>query len=139
MPEKDPARVRTNYAVFPKLFGERTVLFLHYRWFADDESEKDELTNAAKSRAFAEKSAPVKRPRYFSRTMITGLLLAVVLFCYGQVKDDLPIVFLATAFILGGSRPLTDLLPPQIGRHLSNILFGFSIALFFGAIVMAFS
>ena len=112
---------------------------LHYRWFADDEPGKDELTNALKPRASAEDTANfVKKPRYFSRTMITGLLLAIILFCYGQIKGDLPIVFLATAFILGGSRPLTNFLPPKIGHNLSNILFGFSVALFFGAILMAF-
>lgn len=112
---------------------------MRYRWFVDDEDSKDDL-GFPKSRAVApvEKTPPSK-PRYFSRTMITGMLLSVVVLFYGLSKRDLPIVFLALAFISGGIRSLTNLLPKGIGQNLSNLLFGFSIALFFGAIFMAFT
>ena len=111
---------------------------VRYRWFAEDEDKKDDLGLPKSRIAVEEKPAAVKKPRYFSRTMITGMLLSIILLCYGLNKNDLPIVFLALAFISGGSRPLTELLPNGFGRSLSNLLFGFSVALFFGAIAMAF-
>ena len=110
---------------------------MHYRWFDEGERERDELTDKPLMRVPKEPPAQ-KKPRYFSRAMITGILLSVALFVYGQAKNDLPLVFMALAFIAGGSRSVINSVPGKFGQHLSNLLFGFSVALFFGAIAMAF-
>ena len=112
---------------------------MHYRWFDTEENDKDELTGRPRFHVtFEQPPPPIKKPRYFSRTMITGGLLSVILFCYGLNNGDLPIVFLALAFFAGSSRSLTAFLPGAAAQIISNVLFGFSVALFFGAIVMAF-
>ena len=112
---------------------------MHYRWFADDEEKKDELTGLPKSRVTAEPTpTPLKKPRYFSRTMLTGMLLSIILLCYGIGHRDMPVIFLAASFIIGAARSLTNFLPKKVGQSLSNLMFGFSIALFFGAILMIF-
>ena len=99
---------------------------MHYRWF----DREEELTPPEKK--------PIKKPKYFSRAMITGMLLSLILIFLGMRRGDLPILFLAVAFLVSGLRPLTNFLPETIGKFLSNLLFGFSVALFFGAIAMAF-
>ena len=109
---------------------------MHYRWFAKDENKTDDF-GMPKSR-LPEEAEPPKKPRYFSRTVLTGMLLSIVLIGWSIVEGDMPILFVAVAFILNGLRPFTRLLDDRVGAFVSNLLFGFSTALFLGAIIMAF-
>ena len=81
---------------------------------------------------------PTKPPRLFSRMVITGMLLSVVLLLWGTVNRDVPLLFVAGAFLMNGLRPFTKWLKEPVGSFVSNMLFGFSIALFFGGIAMIF-
>ena len=110
---------------------------MRYRWFDSGEDKNDEM-GIKKMRPVSEEVTPIKKPRFFSRAMITGMLLSTVALIYGLMRRDVPLIFLAAAFIINGLIPLTGFLSKGAGHFLANLLKGFSVALFFGAIALAF-
>lgn len=81
------------------------------------------------------KASVQKRP---SRGELSGLVLAIAIFFYGLVTQDVPVVFLALSFILFELRPLAEHFAGVYGKTISSFLWGFSLALFFSAVVLLF-
>ncbi len=109
---------------------------MRYRWFDVDGTEKEKPGMPRRTER-QEEPAPVKKPRG-ARGELVGILLTVVVLLYGVATEDLPIIYLAMAFLVYEMRPFAMLLKAPVGPFLGNLLWGFSIALFFGAIFMAF-
>lgn len=109
---------------------------MRYRWFENDGEKIDEMGLPAVRTG--KDTKPLRKPKYFSRTMITGVLLAMLVFFYGIAHNDIPLILLSGSFFAGSLRPLVQLLNEPVGKFLANLLYGFSIVLFFGAIILAF-
>lgn len=110
------------------------VTFLRYRWFAKDEEREDELGQPRQRMPIVPAKDPSTRMKRGERA---GLALSVVVLLYGAAVQDVPIVFVALAFLLYELRRFTYLLGPR-GEFLSNLLQGFSIVMFLGALCMVF-
>ena len=110
---------------------------MRYRWFDKEENHVDEY-GLRKSRAEWDREDDGQKPRrIFSHGEITGMVLASVLLLYSLFAGDIPMLFFALSFLIFMGRRLTALMEERKGTALGNLLKGFSIALFFGAIVMA--
>ena len=108
---------------------------MRYRWFDEGEGDgKSEPPSTAKD-PFS--PAGVKK-RILAREELIGGLLAVVVLVYGMATGDIPILFLALAFLAHGMRSFTKYLGKSAGPFLSNVLKGLSLALFVGAVFLAF-
>ena len=79
---------------------------------------------------------PQMAPPQISRGELSGSILAGLLFVYGFSQEDLPVCFLAAAFLLWQLRVFTGLLKPQAGLFVRNVLQGLCLSLFLGAIVL---
>ena len=86
----------------------------------------------------AEKAAEEKTKLRFSRGEIAGSFMALFVFIYSLSVDDLPVVFMAAAFLLFMVKKVVAVYGGHYGKTCSNVLQGFSIAMFLGAVVMAF-
>ena len=92
----------------------------------DDEADTDE-----------KKSAP-KVKRKISHAEISGIIISVVMLGYSLFTEDKPLFFLSTALLIFLLRPLIGGLFGKHNQAVQNALHGFSIALFFGAILFLF-
>ena len=110
---------------------------MRYRWF-DEEERKRKGRMPPETAEDVTMGAQRMRKRRVARMELFSAILAVVLFLYGLVMEDLPLLYLSAAFLLNAIRPFAPLLGEPIGPFLANLLWGFSIALFLGAIFLAF-
>lgn len=113
---------------------------MRYRWFAKEEDDTDEM-GIPKSRAFKgmEESEEEKgEGKLFSRGELTSIILTALIMLYGISEQDLPVVFLTISVLMFMLRRLTVFMETGAGATISNVLKGFSIGLFIGAIAMAF-
>lgn len=108
---------------------------MHYRWFADGEERLDEL-GQPKMRLPIK---PEDTPRKKSRAERTGLMLSAVCFAYALYVRDIPVLFVAMAFLIYEVSTFAYLLGEERGKFWGNLLRSFGIALFCGAIVMMFA
>lgn len=109
---------------------------MRYRWFDEDRTREERVARLREAEVREEPAATEKR-RLF-RGELFGSLLAVAAILYGAFTEDLPIIYLAMAFLVYELRAFTVLLGGRVGPFLGNLLWGFSVALFLGAIFMAF-
>ncbi|MBR6267330.1 MAG: hypothetical protein IKR28_03225 [Selenomonadaceae bacterium] len=113
---------------------------MRYRWFAKDEDDTDEM-GIPRSRAFKDMEEPREKngeEKLFSRGELTSILLTALIMLYGISEQDLPVTFLTVSVLMFMLRRLTVFVKTGVGETISNILKGFSIGLFIGAIILAF-
>ena len=79
---------------------------------------------------------PKQQVKIMSRGERTGMIMAVSVLLYALLAKDLPVAFFSLSFLFFEIRPLTILLGKKAAPTASNFLQGFSIALFFGAILL---
>ena len=79
---------------------------------------------------------PKQQVTTISRGERTGMVIAASVLFYALIAKDLPVAFFSLSFLLFEIRPLTVLLGGKAASMASNFLQGFSIALFFGAILL---
>ena len=85
-----------------------------------------------------EKTSEPKVKRKISHAEISGIIISVVMLGYSLITEDKPLFFLATALLIFLLRPLIGSLFGEHNQAVQNALHGFSIALFFGAILFLF-
>lgn len=107
---------------------------MHYRWFEKDQEKQDEF-GLPKSRAEQQKDEDPPK-NLFSRGEITGIVLSSVLLIYSLALLDIPILLFSAAFLLQVPRKFAARAQRPWGHELSNLLKGFSISLFFGALLL---
>lgn len=113
---------------------------MRYRWFAKDRDDTDEM-GMPRSRAFRDMEDSEEandEEKLFSRGELTSILLTALIMLYGISEQDLPVTFLTVSVLLFMLRRLTVFVKTGTGETISNILKGFSIGLFIGAIILAF-
>lgn len=109
---------------------------MRYRWFADGENDRLDEFGLPKTRTPEISEEPsIKK---ISRAERSGMLISAVVFAYGVMTRDVPIIYVSVAFLIYELSALTQLLGEKSGRFWGNLLRSFSIALFFGAIVLMF-
>lgn len=86
----------------------------------------------------SEKNSAPKVKRKISHAEISGIIISVVMLGYSLFTADKPLFFLATALLIFLLRPLIGGLFGKHNQAVQNALHGFSIALFFGAILFLF-
>ena len=113
---------------------------MRYRWFAKDEDDTDEM-GIPKSRVFREMEESEEEKgeeKLFSRGELTSILLTALIMLYGISEQDLPVTFLTVSVLMFMLRRLTVFVTTGTGETISNVMKGFSIGLFIGAILLAF-
>ena len=90
---------------------------MRYRWFADEEERMDEF-GVPVSRAVKDEALPPRRPGY-ARGELLAIALAAVILIYEM-------------------RPLALLFLGPAGPVAANVMKGFSLAVFLGAVLIAF-
>ena len=110
---------------------------MHYRWFDEDEPRRQR--GGREERPIEDAAAPAaKKKRLSGRMEIFGCVMAVGTFLYGFTVWDIPLLYLSAGFLLYVASPYVRLLGGPMGTSLSNLLRGFSVALFVGALFMSF-
>ena len=107
---------------------------MRYRWFDKEKTQGGRPLSEAEGLP----EVPSIKKRRVARAELFGLLLSAVVFIYGLFVEDIPILFLATAFFLHKLRSYTGYLGEKAGAFLDNLFQGMSLALFVGALFMAF-
>ena len=114
---------------------------MHYRWFEKDRETQDEF-GLPKSRA--EQPTPSDPPgqeeteRIFTRGELTGIALASVFLLYSLFRQDIPMLLFSVAILLHALRKIASRSRHPRRHDLSNLLKGFSMSLFFGALLLLF-
>ncbi len=123
----------------PEYIWQQEVMDMRYRWFAKDRDDTDEM-GVPKSRAEwdNESEEGEEEEKLFSRGELTSMLLTGLIMLYGISEQDLPVIFLTVSFLLYMLRRMTAFIEKGPAGTVNNLLKGFSIGLFFGAIVMIF-
>lgn len=106
---------------------------MRYRWFTSPEKEYDEF-GVKLSRAANDAALKPHKFRY-RRGELLAIAIAAVIFIYECFVQDLPLLFIALSFIAFELRPLTKMFLGSYGEFASNILKGFSLALFIGTLI----
>ncbi|MBR2215949.1 MAG: hypothetical protein IJ849_09355 [Selenomonadaceae bacterium] len=106
---------------------------MRYRWFANDEDKTDEL-GVPKTRQPIE--VPENPRGGMSRGETSGVVLSALIFLYAIFTADIPLAFVTVSYLLFELRRFTHLLGEPWGNFMKNLLGGFSVALFVGAIGM---
>jgi len=109
---------------------------MRYRWFAKERETEDEF-GLPQSRAAEEEKTPEKK-RLFSPWELICILLASLMMLYSTSVADIPMLFFAVSAQLIILRKLTVLMNSPYAGTLNNLLKGFSIGLFVGAVFLAF-
>ena len=109
---------------------------MRYRWF--DEEERKRKGKALSEAAEDPGSPAAWKKRRLARTELFASVIAAGVFLYGLATEDIPLLYLSAAFFLNAIRPFALMLGEPFGSFLANLLWGFSIALFLGAVFLAF-
>ena len=109
---------------------------MRYRWFADEEERMDEF-GVPVSRAVKDEALPPRRPGY-ARGELLAIALAAVILIYEWVVDDTSMIFVCVSFLIYEMRPLSLLFLGPAGPAAANVMKGFSLAVFLGAVLIAF-
>lgn len=72
-----------------------------------------------------------------TRGLSAGLVIAAVVFCYGLLAMDIPVIYLAFSFIIYAFAPTLGKLSPAHSAAIQQAVRTFSVTTFVGAIVMA--
>lgn len=106
---------------------------MRYRWFIKEEERFDEF-GAPVSRAEQDKVLHPKKPGY-SRGELMAIVATLVILCYEWADDDVQLIFVCMSFLVYELQPLVLMTCRNHGREICNVLRGFSIATFIGALV----
>jgi len=109
---------------------------MRYRWF-DTEEHTDEFGRPL-SRAAHDPTLHPRPPRGMTKGEATGCVLAAGILAYGLVTGDVPLSLFCFAFLLYMFRPLVQQKCGKYGLALSHMMYGFSIAAGFGALMLAY-
>jgi len=74
--------------------------------------------------------------RLFTRGELTGMGMALCLLVYGLFQQDIPLVFLTSSFLVFEAHSFFAQSGSPQGKNISNLLKGFSIALFAGSLII---
>mgnify|MGYP003592032840 CR=1 FL=1 len=72
----------------------------------------------------------------FTRGELTGMGMALCLLVYGLFQQDIPLVFLTSSFLVFEAHSFFAQSGSPQGKNISNLLKGFSIALFAGSLII---
>jgi len=72
-----------------------------------------------------------------TRGLSAGLVIAALVFCYGLMTGDIPVIYLAFSFIIYALAPVLGKLSPAHSPAIQQAVRTFSVTTFIGAIVMA--
>lgn len=109
---------------------------MRYRWFVKEEDRVDEF-GVPVSRAVHDEAMQPKKIGY-ARGEILAIIIAVVILGYEWVNDDTPLIFVCVSFLVYELQPIVRILAGENGRPVCNVLKGFSIASFLGALLWTF-
>ncbi|SFT50752.1 hypothetical protein SAMN02910356_00861 [Selenomonas sp. GACV-9] len=109
---------------------------MRYRWFVREEERTDEFGNPI-SRAVHDEALQPRKIGY-ARGELLAIAMAVVILLYEWVTDDSPLIFVCVSFLVHEMRPLALQFLGEYGKPVSNMMLGFSVALFIGALVWTF-
>ena len=88
--------------------------------------------------AMAQVRAGQRSPRPVrTRGLSAGLVIAAVIFCYGLLTMDIPVIYLAVSFIVYAFAPTLGKMSPAHSAAIQQAVRTFSVTTFIGAIVMA--
>lgn len=109
---------------------------MRYRWFAREEENVDEF-GVPVSRAVHDEAMQPKKIGY-TRGELLAIIIAVIILYYEWVNDDIPLIFVCVSFLGYELQPLVMMLAGAGGQPVCNVLKGFSITSFLGALFWAF-
>ena len=109
---------------------------MKYRWFVKDEERVDEF-GVPVSRAVHDEAMQPKKIGY-TRGEMLAIAVAAVILCYEWASDDTPLVFVCVSFLAYELQPIVMMTAGARGRPVCNMLKGFSIASFLGALFWTF-
>lgn len=109
---------------------------MRYRWFVKEEDRVDEF-GVPVSRAVHDEAMQPKKIGY-QRGEMLAIVIAALILGYGWANDDTPLIFVCVSFLTYELRPIVMLTAGARARPLCNVLKGFSIASFLGAILWTF-
>ena len=109
---------------------------MRYRWFVDETKETDEFGMPV-SRAEYDEALHHKTVRYH-RGDLLAIAIALVILVYEWINEDQPLQFVCIAFLLFELRPAVRHIMGPAGHLLSNVLLGFSLAMFIATLVWTF-
>ena len=72
----------------------------------------------------------------FSRGELTGMVMATCLLGYGIFQQDIPVIFLTGSFLFFEIHVFSSHLKSTVGKNVSNLTKGISLALFAGSLFM---
>lgn len=109
---------------------------MRYRWFVNEEERVDEF-GVPVSRAVHDEAMQPKKAGY-KRGEMLAIIMAIGILGYEWANDDTPLIFVCVSFLLYELQPIVMTVAGAGGRPLCNVLKGFSIASFVGAVFWAF-
>lgn len=109
---------------------------MRYRWFADEEERTDEF-GVPVSRAVQDEALRPRRPGYARGERLT-IALDIAILIYEWAVDDTSMIFVCISFLIYEMRPLALLFFGPAGPAAANVMKGFSLAVFLGAVLIAF-
>ena len=95
--------------------------------------ERIEEEKFAKNKKIADKDSDLRRN--LTRAELTGAAIAAVMLVYATTTADKPLFFVSLSLLTHTARPLIGAFFGKYNRPVQNALRGFSIAIFFGALL----
>ena len=109
---------------------------MRYRWFAKEEERVDAF-GVPISRAEHDEALHPKPPGY-ARGEVLAIVLAMVILCYEWGNDDAPLIFVCVSFLVYELQPIVLKVYGPRGQVICNVIKGFSLATFIGALAWTF-
>lgn len=112
---------------------------MRYRWLDKDRETMDEM--GIPSRHVFEEiedSGEKTEEKLYTRGELTSITLTTVIMLYSVYERDLPVAFLTASVLLFMLSRLASFMDPAYADTVGNLMRGFSIGLFFGAVFSAF-
>lgn len=106
---------------------------MRYRWFVDEEKQKDEFGVPVSRAAYDEALHPPRKTSLYGRKEVLAILVVIFIMLYEWNEDYSPITYMCVSFLTFEVRPLVAFFMGDKGRTVSNVLTGFSVAMFVAA------
>lgn len=107
---------------------------MRYRWFIDEEKQKDEFGVPVSRATYDEALHPPRKASIYSRKEVLAILVVIFIMLYEWNEDYSPIIYMCVSFLTFEVRPLVRIFWGDKGRTASNVLTGFSVATFVAAV-----
>ena len=113
---------------------------MRYRWFAKEHETEDEFGVPIRRmpEEELEEEAAEEPKKLFSHSEWSILIVTFLVMLYSILEYDIPVFFFTVAVLLFLLRRMTTLMRSPHAATINNLMKGFSIGLFFGAILLAF-